>query len=479
MKVLIVLMISVFISCNSKKTTEVSHVKRDSVSKAKRTIAASDFSSDYEELKKSFLAMRTANDFENFLNNINEYDPALKKKTYDRNIEYLRATLQTVRPFKGIFYRLKTLVKGKNVIFHERILYQIFLNVHRVNLAAPNAYHLSAILDYLSIPVDGVFSSTTDYQNYLKQQVVPAREKQLMSYKALLNDDEGLLCFDRSVFLGAEAFPDGHKQFVEIPKANIAYTISGIHARIQRIHALNAYDVDDLFDSFKGVMGLFGVNGIMAKFRPTDGVRTQEIVTKLRKFQKKNSSFLTLKKDGKSSMIQAYKHLRESYKYFDQALDLGYENNEDGGQIAILNDRAQWDLDRDSKTRRATVKDLLEIDNENWSKCTDCSNTVTVDGFITRRPRKLDIKKFYYNPPTNLLAILPSQWSSEPKEKSYNGKKYRNYMQAFPVGWGNIGQLQTLLPDANNKNLKLYISDIRKSYGRWVLGGIPLGSLVL
>ncbi|MBS1963559.1 MAG: hypothetical protein JST04_15195 [Bdellovibrionales bacterium] len=392
--------------------------------KAQRKIASSgkdlsdrSLSKELREFRdKKIFALKTPDQIDALITEVNA-----NYASYPNDLKLVAAGIALLKPAKGILYRARPFVERTRAL-HSAVLSSLRQSISFYQTFFPTA-QWGAVMTYLAEPTaENVsrFRSEVDIQRYLANEVYPQLTLLAERISALPADEP--IPFDYKILYGNASYPSDLDRYRTFGLPEKYSTLAEIHQQTGAVSFLLAYRWTDFLRVNSAIGFLYGIDGFKNLVDGVQGAPARDRVAVIKSFK----SFLTLRdgKKGPDAMADAFNHFKESVRYSsllwtsvkDRAPD--YQAFIDPGSLSF-------------KTR--------EIPLGIESRQRLVSGPTPVTSVITNEKIKIDVPKFFSDPPKDLKDFLATDFQAGSRELSMTvgGKtmKYRNYLEGSPSAW--------------------------------------------
>ena len=467
MKVLIIgLLGSMFFSVSCKETVQDSAGSTSAVQSTKNVeYKESDMSVDFAQLRTKFLALKSKDEVNGFM----DY---LKAKVADSNtatdVRFTGSLLLILKPMESMINRSITLVNSQRNL-HSMLLSIIMGSaVTQRNLLPEKP--IEALFKYVTEPQTSPDTTSKgliviDSMDKVQAQLGVIANSLLASYNVIKSLDvtKEAVLFDNKIAYGPGSFNDGIKRFYRVGEAEKQATLASLKMSIHGIKVFSAYNLDDLPVIIQKLGKVVGLDGFIGDIDGFPSCHKTGVINRY-------SKFWTLKNKG--NMTSALVDLKTSFDHAKKSWDLLKQR--DGGNDQDLKAFDQYFYNPGNQS-------LWSFPNskavENMVAMTKGQHLVRSS--MTGEEVMVDMPAFYNNPPQDLKALLPTKFVGEcDKSNKYlytknNEDSYRDYLWGSPTGW-NMAAYSSYIK--NGKTPLQAQRAMTYQWGGWL--GAPLFALV-
>lgn len=413
-----------------------------------------------KEIQSRLFALKTSEEVEVFLNDLDKnYD------SYPADAKFYVAQVMPVKAFRGSFYRLRSLFKGKSNYIHSQVLTTAKSLAARVNAYFPDQKS-KAVYQYISAPyftanntiVKG-FGEEADVQLWAANDLLPLLITSVERLEKLSLVEP--IVWDQRMLFGADTFSDGIRRFKLVGECEKNIAISTGYASIVSIAAMRAYGVENSIKLSKEIGSLYGLDGF-GVFKAVDGVSAEKVSKVLGKSE--FSSFGMLMPDGKDWMKYAYEANKKSLKRLSMAWDLSAEA------------RKNENLYMFNTNFLAANREELEENLNILKRVVMSSGVEALRSGVTGEVVDINYSKFFLNPPSDLKQFRPISFVKDGESSRVvtlsNGKKetlkYVNYLEGSANGW-NLSKFSAYFPSVKtNDDVYRTVRVLSHIQGNWL-----------
>ncbi len=401
-------------------------------------------SPELKSVRDNIIGAKSADDIDNIIDKLeSDYD------SLPLDLRYFAAQFVSLKPFRGIVYRLTTLAK-KEKITNSALIVAVQSIVERYTVHFTNA-HSSAMLNYIIAPytskkgyVTSQFETASVFQNYLATEVYPSAAKSLARLQKLEIGKETVL-WDNKVVYGTTSFVDGLNRYKILADVDRLATISSIHTGLASLSYACAYNLDGITSLIKDEGLLIGLDGF--KLGKVDGANDFERVKLLK--SDNFSSLFTLRDNGVAWTERALVHLRQGMNYIRIVWE--ETKNRPAHEYAMINSSKIIPWESNIEVNLTMAENLLR-------EKTQIRSAITGETII------VDLPSFFTNPPKDLKSLLPTSFDLKnkmidtklkSKDTELNKISYRNYHYGQATDW-NLISFKTVFPELKSgKDVKV------------------------
>lgn len=451
----------VFDAAKAKK--QIAQMKKEA--KASRKVASNLTENDLSESAKAMIQEILSKTEPEALDQVlvaydNKYD------SLPADAQFITLQLQTLRPFRGILYRVKPYFEDKaGTLAHSAILTSfknLAANLRWLLDAPERSRHAVAFFNYIAQPylIDKALAPSLDseakIQTWMFNKVRPVMITANNRMQSL-SEKNPRIVWDNRIIYGADSFQDNIDRFKLVGEIERQALIASYENTVSQINFLRSYSIygaATVSQKLGEVMGIDSVIGTM--FSSTrNGYTLRELRDAIKSaphFGKHlaDCKIINQQRQSVTCMRESYELLQSSVKRLATAWEIAKERP-GSNDFAFNTAFAQADVARGD----INVQNVVAV----------VEGPTTLRSAIAGEYVKFDIQKFYDTPPTNLQDFLPQSFDNL-KERQVNlGKKrpvkYRNYFYGMPETWKIDAYREAFLPDAQNND------DILKASRIW------------
>lgn len=438
--------------------------KRGKLRKLASNISDKMMSKELRKFRDAFIKISTP---EQLQMKLHELDSNYDKHPLD--LKYVTAQVILISIFRGIVYRLKP-VAAKQKITHSYLLTTIRKLASNMRIFFPSK-HVEAVFNYVTEPyldndrkLVSRFHEAADIQRYLgsfgiKQLLKAAKRLRNLSLAGKQ------IVWDNKIYHGTDTFVDDLERYSILTEADRHATLSAIHGGIAYIAGFCAYNQKNLFALIKEQGRLYGIDGYITKIKGVSSYDKVKVFYKrnwlgrgTKEYKPKYKYLFVLMGNGRDWMQYLLKHKVEAVRH----MRLAWEELRDrpAEEYANLNPAKvnPWarNIDLNLKNMEAMLNGVAEIRNK-----------------ITGHVVKVNLPKFYNDPPIDLKALLPTDWDLKNEFKTKHGAEYRNYHWKKATNW-NLALYKKYLPNLKTADdLPKTIRTLNQAWAGWLVG-LPL-----
>lgn len=442
--------------------TEVA-VKSDKARRPASALDESQMSPELRALRDKWLKVSQPGQIDALLEEYNKNYTSLPL-----DVKYTLAQVDTLRPFRGILWRITPLVNGSTSA-HSLLLTLGRSVISSVHVFRPEP-HWQVLTDYLAQPFArgdaeiAQIHNEAEFQNYLSKEVFPILAESQSRLDNLKLDKP--MVWDNQFIVGAKQFTNPADRFVSIGEVERLSSVATLASSLAQIYVINSYSLNHSIEILNRTQFMYGFDGIFSgKVHGATLAQRLKIVRDPR-----YSSYLTLLPWGPDYMAKAFAYTRHS----------------------VSRSVAAWDL---AKQRPASESDLI---NTGWIVGSTYSNDLraqtakavihgpTAIHSLTGEVVTVDLPAFYKNPPKDLKAFLPTRTDDSKSTKTVeltfsSGKKkvvsYRNFEEGRALGW-DLAVFQPYFPELKGEDaIPRAARILSESYGSYLVLN-PLSSVL-
>ena len=451
-------------ACKSP-TTDSSSKSAGNSSASARVPSVEQESPALQQFIANFVAMKSADDFANILNTLDE-----QYSSYPADLQFIAAQLLPLTSLRGIGYLVHKLAMDSKV--NDVLLVSTLMaTASGIDLFSPPPSNggsgteaWQAIFDYLTLPYSGIsnqFSKVNEIQGYLfdrliKNQSLDVAINRLTKLNITVANP---IVWDNRLIYGSTSFIDGQDRFVTLTDAEKNVAIAGLHTVYHNTRVFLSYNNDDVIAAIERFGKQFGLNVIIPG--EAQGLAAQDRAAIIQKFP---ALFTALPNAGQY-MPQAYVHLKAAVDAVGAAWSStkaqGTSNN---NSFQLLNPARLLPWQRITDASISNIKALV---TGNPVRSAVTGETITIN-----------IPAFYNNPPQNLKAFLPTAFRSGDRDISVAGFQARNYRYGEASQW-NVGAFKSYMPDVNGPtDVARAIRILGQVWGGW-FASIPTVTMTM
>lgn len=427
------------------------------------TLSERNLSSKYIELEKRYFdesRIKTPADFAKLLEELDtNYD------TYPEDVKLLVARISPLRKMGGFFWRVLPMLN------HARMAQEVGSGALRAVYAQmaikfPDNVD-KVVFQYLTQPQEGLleqFASERDLQVFAHLSLYPALKTSIKRIEKLNLTDKPVV-FDARLRFGEDSFPGSStNRFHLVGEAERFTMLSRLHRRLFMIAVFVSYDLDGLMKYRAAIGKKMGVDVAgLQELNPMSsyfGGAQAEIAGLTRetrvKMMSKYPSLYTLRSAnepastsfGKRAMILAYNHFRMHVLYLTNAWQVLQKSGRAGNSV----------LDPEFfESRKEQIDEAMSVAVKLVPK--DVSEAYPIHSNRLGKIVHVNIRNFFYNPPTDLKKLLPTEFDKGDSRADKNGwikaevdhkpVIFRDYSKGRATGW-NVAEYKKVFPDVRS-----------------------------
>ena len=420
-----------------------------------------------------------------------------KYNSYPADAKFVIARLATMIPLKGVVWRTVPAIH-QTVITQEMLLSQMKNMGENLMVHQPDG-HVKAQLAFFTMPFPDLveqkevkttfgtkrifakrFYNEADVITFMSTEVYGSLMQAIQRLEALADNYQPSqpIVFDAKIRFGDDAFNvegkyDDHDRFRLIGKAELYAQIARYHRRLAAISQMAAYNWNGYVSLTKEIGRAYGVDATkssMFDFFKEEiyikGVDRKDRIAITR--QPKYANLLKRTANGVDWMRGAYGHYQANIKYLTDAWN-EIRDDRDPSDYALL----------DAEVMQGRKEQVQKgVDNLNRLINGDSSDGRTsVRGELTGSTVTVNVKAFYWNPPSDLKNLLATEFAAhedvnlEKLKKTFgpltverrdmvvmkiNGVEapWRNYLHGRATGWNASNEgFGRLFPGTVSKNI--------------------------
>jgi hypothetical protein len=420
-------------------------------------------SKDMKELRDRLAQVKSADEFEALI-----VSAKLTMKDKSDDAQFVIAQAATLLPMRGIVWRLRPLFEQSRGFLGTKSTHVAAVQlVREVSATLAGAFPSKAsdmILQFALEPSSKMstadqFRDVPSFQNFLIKSVAPAHHSAAKTIGEIIErNPKSTFVFDNKMAFGKGTFTDGIERFVGFAAPEMHLAAAAHLAVLNETYVFCSYNQNSLIDAIGKLGAQMGLDSTMGTvFTPTAGlgITDQERVRVIKSLSE-SGKFLTRLEGYERAMKSAYAALVLSVRHTETA-HTQLLSRPAGRSFAVdsfyfLKPRGNLTA-ANVKTAVAAVAGPIEIRDP-----------------ITAEVVRIDVPKFYSNPPAKLTSLMASAFVlDEPVEKSKPntvGEKlvYRNYAYGSAKGWSNE-DWKTYVPSATGKGSE-YMGTVRRVVAR-------------
>tara|TARA_R110002072_G_scaffold276051_1_gene437322 strand:+ start:50107 stop:51609 length:1503 start_codon:yes stop_codon:yes gene_type:complete len=458
------------------KAVKKARKRRVGRSFASNNVDLSHMSKEYKEMRDKVIGAKSADELHQMILNVEK-----KMDAYPADAKFLASMLVTLKPFRGIVYRMIPLVE-KPRITHSFLRNQVKTMASNMRVYLPTE-HWEAGFAYITQPYSDngevvkqfthpkLFSKdktsgVIKFQEYVATDIYPAITDSAKIVEEI--EFEKPIIWDNKIVFGPESFQDEilENRYRYMQEGERRLALSSLHMGLHYITYFNSYNIEGSLKLSKDIGKLYGVDGFFGGANSREGAPSYKVSKQVNKYK----DLYTINDMGQTYMELSFKHLQEGVRQLRLARE--ELRNEAPNRLFVLNTGRLDPWDENFEKTMANIECAIEdVDGD--------SKVCSVRSAITGETVKVDLRKFYYNPPTDMKDLMPIAWDTE-KTKIKNkklGVSYPNYFWGLPTKW-NAKAYSNYFPEAGaNSDMRKYVRVMRQSWGGEMFGA-PLAMFV-
>lgn len=410
-----------------------------SMAAAKRKVASdahlseSDLSSEFKNFRTEFLAVKTADQLDSFLDKAQA-----NYEKYPNDVKVVAANLLMLKPLRGIETRTSSLLGGmsssarkmKALVGHALRNIDLFYNVDQGVVLREYLTTFPA-----NTPAMASIPSISHLQNYLIDSISPMLIQTAKNISAVEKnlDNSTVFVFDNKMSYGTASFQDGLQRYRTYGKAELNFMLTNIYATLHEISFATAYNLNNAFI----VMDLLKYDQIFAKFT---NFSFMDVAQERASIITKNKGFLAFREENFSKTMMS-----KSYVYLTQAIQ--------GANTtwALINDRSfnSTNMINDETVKSTYAKTNLALTN--LQSMIEDKGFHPVRSQVTGEVVFVNLYAFFNNPPSNLNIFIPSKFNKDKygKATTWNLAPLSAYMRSNADGLESMDKVVRVLSQAS------------------------------
>jgi hypothetical protein len=404
------------------------------------------FSKEYKQFRDSFLAIKTPEELDRLLIDIN-----LKYDSYPDDLKLVVALLVPMRATRSFTYKVYPLA-AKEKITHSMLVTQVlnFASFVKVNLPTDqwNAGFRYTTEPFTAKDDSEKIRNMDELQNFAGEKIYPELLLAASRISQIKISDK--MVWDNKLFYGIGAFSDNFKRYRTFGEAERFALLSSLHLRMAQVARFQAYNVTELVSYVKEVSSLYGYDSVLMS--NVDGVTALKIKNVLA--SPRYINLFVLRPNGAANMATAYKHMKEATR-------LGLISwTEARSRTADENDMFNSDLVTGSVGR---IDKNAEVMERVLAGQTELHSDITGELVV------VNFSHFYLNPAKDLKTFAPIGFEQGQKQlsKSIASKNYsyRNYFYGRAIKW-NVDAYKNIFPEiTKGESVSTYVRILNQSTG--------------
>lgn len=412
-------------------------------SKGRKVANYSGDPASYDDLVKSFNALKTSAELESFISlnkqRLNSFS--------DPSSVFFLSHVTALQPLRGIVWRSRGLFEsngGKNRLSQSAIVTQLKSYAGFLSIVNPSETQ-AAVFDYLVAPysLDGSLPEKIENESQLQAWMQESLKPAVITLKNKLNTIPAgsEIKWNQQINFGAKSFSDGVERDLVFGTEEVQVLVASYELNAAEINMFCAYNQTGTMDFAQDVGKLYGFDGFI--FNNVDGVTSNDVASVIR--ASRYAKLWTLNPDfGQEAMREAGTLITSAVYRSENAWN-HFSKRDEEGDFALSSLIAQVGkkgaLATFLNTKRALKGERIR-------------------SAITGEIVKFNAPKFFNESPIDLKAFYPTYFvKNKTKEVvlSLNGQNkkiaYRDYTNGSAVGW-NVSEYQKYFEVAGNEDIK-------------------------
>ena len=431
-----------------------------------------EMSKDLKDFRDQLLKVKSQIDVAKLIDTA--LDKLDKNEYKDNDIRFVAAQLIPLKVMHGIIWRMTPIVENKSDTIHTIVVSSMMAIAAGTRIFVPQnwndsdgAHTWKSINRYIAWPYQGLtpdkqFQTVKGFQDFLGQELYVALGKSADIIEKISIPASKPLVWDNLMVFGNGAFgadTDSKDRYATIYEGEKLIVLSGLYAMRHNILLFRQYNFED-FPSYAKDMarrigmegvGVSGVNGASARDRAVvlcgneDTVRCKQYPNLFKRFTDFNV------------MQEAYTNLDKSTDYLEKAwADIKSRGAQQpslaGYQLLDPAKILPW-----TRLNDATVGNIRAM-----------VKGQPVRSSVSGKMVRVDVPKFYSNPPDDLKSFLPLTFDTSQRRITVDGvANVRNYEYGMSNQW-NPAAYTKYFPDiTNGYQVPIVMRELSQVWGGW------------